>query len=53
MSTEELNDQADFADDELIIRKKKQPEQKTGVTAALLKENGIKVYGESELKKLL
>ena len=34
MSTEELNDQADFADDELIIRKKKQPEQKTGVTAA-------------------
>ena len=34
MSTEELNDQADFADDELIIRKKKQPEQKTGVTVA-------------------
>ena len=34
MSTEELNDQADFADDELIIRKKKKPEQKTGVTAA-------------------
>ena len=28
MSTEELNDQADFADDELIIRKKKKPEQK-------------------------
>lgn len=24
-----------------------------GVTAALLKENGIKVYGESELEKLL
>lgn len=34
MSKEELNDQADFTDDELIIRKKKQPEQKTGVTAA-------------------
>lgn len=34
MSKEELNDQADFTDDELIIRRKKQPEQKTGVTAA-------------------
>ncbi len=34
MSTEDMNDQDDFADDELIVRRKKRPEQKTGVTAA-------------------
>lgn len=34
MSTEDMNDQDDFSDDELIVRRKKRPEQKTGVTAA-------------------
>jgi len=35
MAREDLNEQADdFSDDELIIRKKKAPEQKTDVTAA-------------------
>ncbi len=35
MAKEDLNEQIDdFSDDELIIRRKKAPEQKTGVTAA-------------------